>query len=69
MPWKSGKAFAKAHNQKLTGEAAEKAADIANAMLKKGADEGVAIATANKKGNAMMKRRGAVLYDNKRSKK
>ena len=69
MPWKSGKAFAEAHNKKLTGEAADKAAEIANAMLKKGADEGVAIATANKKGNAMMKRRGAVLYDNKRSKK
>lgn len=67
MPW-TAKSFSDRHNKKLKGEAADKAAEIANAMLKKGADEGTAIAVANKKGNAMMKRRGAVLYDNSRKK-
>lgn len=66
MPWTAG--TFKKHNEKLSGEAAQKAAEIANAMLKKGADEGVAIATANKKGNAMMRRKSP-LYDGPRSKK
>ena len=47
MPW-SGKEFAERHNHKLKGEAAEKAADQANAMLRSGVPEGEAIATATK---------------------
>ena len=68
MPWKSGRDFAERHNKKLKGEAADKAAEIANAMIKKGADEGTAIAVANKKGNAMARRKSP-LYDGKRSSK
>jgi hypothetical protein len=51
MPWKSGKAFASKHNKKLKGEAASKAKNQAEAMIKKGVPEGIAIATANKTGN------------------
>lgn len=47
MPW-TGKQFKERHNKKLTAAQAEKAAAQANAMLKEGVDEGVAIATANK---------------------
>ena len=47
MPW-SGKEFASRHNHKLKGKAAERAAHQANAMLKAGVPEGIAIATANK---------------------
>lgn len=47
MPW-TGKTFAKKHNHALKGEAAEKAAAQATAMVKAGAPEGEAIATANK---------------------
>jgi uncharacterized protein YdaT len=62
MPWPTGKGFAKKHNKKLSGHAAQKAADMASAMVREGTDEGVAIATANKYGNklsreARMKRR------------
>lgn len=46
MPW-TGKSFAK-HNKKLKGEAAEKAAAQANAVLRETGDEGLAIAVANK---------------------
>jgi uncharacterized protein YdaT len=52
MPW-SAKTFASRHNKKLHGEAASKAASMANAMLRSGVPEGVAIATANKHANAM----------------
>lgn len=55
MPWGSGKSFAERHNHKLKGPAADKAKDVANAMLKNGADEGTAIATANKIGNRRLK--------------
>lgn len=58
MPW-SGKSFAEKHNHSFSGPAAGKAASIANAILKRGADEGVAIATANKKVN-LMRKRGAI---------
>ncbi len=51
MPWASGKSFAERHNHKLKGAAADKAKDVANAMLKSGVPEGEAIATANKIGN------------------
>ena len=51
MPWKSGKAFASKHNKKLKGEAATKAKDQAEALIKKGIPEGESIAIANKTGN------------------
>lgn len=51
MPW-TGKSFAKRHNHKLHGAKAEKAAEIATAMVKSGVPEGIAIATANKRSNA-----------------
>ena len=48
MPWTPGE-FRKKHNKKLTlGEAAH-AASIAEAMIRSGVDEGIAIATANKR--------------------
>lgn len=52
MPW-SAKTFAARHNKKLHGEAASKAAAQANAMIRRGVSEGVAIATANKTGNRL----------------
>lgn len=55
MPW-TGKSFAGRHNHALSGPAAGKAASIANAILKRGADEGIAIATANKKVAGLRKR-------------
>jgi uncharacterized protein YdaT len=48
MPW-TGKSFAASHNHSLTGKAADKAARIATAMVKRGVPEGEAIATANKR--------------------
>lgn len=47
MPW-SGKSFRAKHNKDLTPAQANKAAAQANAILKSGGSEGVAIATANK---------------------
>lgn len=47
MPW-TGKQFAKKHNHKLHGKAADKAAAQATAMVNNGVDEGIAIATTNK---------------------
>jgi hypothetical protein len=47
MPW-SGKSFAGRHNKSLSGAGAAKAASMANAILRRGGDEGMAIATANK---------------------
>jgi uncharacterized protein YdaT len=47
MPWPSGKSFASAHNKKLKGARAQKAADIATAALKRGVPEGESIAIAN----------------------
>lgn len=46
IPW-TGKSFAKKHNHRLKGKAADKAARIATAMIGRGVDEGTAIATAN----------------------
>ena len=48
MPW-TGAEFASRHNKKLKGGAAKAAARQANAMLKSGVPEGLAIATANKR--------------------
>lgn len=55
MPW-TGKSFAKKHNKKLSGASAEKAAAQATAMVKAGVPEGIAIATANKTGDRVMKK-------------
>lgn len=52
MPW-TGKEFASRHNKKLKGPAALKASQIANAILRSGGSEGVAIATASKYANKM----------------
>lgn len=65
MPWPTGAGFAARHNKKLHGAAAQKAADIATAMVKRGVPEGEAIATANKRGNAAMR----TLYTHPRSKR
>ncbi len=46
MPW-TGPSFEK-HNHALHGEAASKAASIANAVLRRSGDEGMSIAVANK---------------------
>lgn len=46
MPW-TGATFKQRHNKGLSPAKAKKAASIANAMLRRGASEGVAIATAN----------------------
>jgi hypothetical protein len=59
MPW-TGKSFASKHNHALEGTpAAGKAAKIASAILKRGGDEGVPIATANKR-VGMMRKRGRI---------
>ncbi len=47
MPW-TGPEFKARHAHKLTDAQAEKAAAQANAMLKEGVDEGIAISTAIK---------------------
>lgn len=57
MPWPTGKGFADSHNKKLKGAAAQKAADQATAMVRAGVPEGEAIATANKTGDRMMKKK------------
>ena len=54
MPWPTGRSFASAHNKKLTGAAANKAARMATAMVNAGVPEGEAIATANKAGDRAM---------------
>jgi uncharacterized protein YdaT len=61
MPW-DAESFAGRHNKKLHGAAASKAAEQATAMVKAGVPEGIAIATANKTGNRMQKRRMGDLY-------
>lgn len=47
MPW-TGESFKSKHAHDLTKSQAKKAASMANAMLRGGTDEGVAIATAIK---------------------
>jgi uncharacterized protein YdaT len=54
MPW-TGASFKK-HNKSLSGPAAAKAASIASAIVRGGGDEGVAIATANKRVKNLRKR-------------
>lgn len=68
MPWATGRDFATKHNKKLKGAAAQKAADMATAMVREGVPEGIAIATANKHGDKLMgKRKRSPLYDHQRS--
>lgn len=55
VPW-DAKSFASRHNKSLKGAGAAKAASIANAILRSGGDEGMAIATANKRVGQMRKR-------------
>ena len=55
MPWPSGSLYAKAHNKKLKGAAADKAAAVATAVLKSGVSEGEAIAIGNKAGDKKQK--------------
>ncbi len=57
MPWASGESFAARHNKKLKGAAATKAKQQAEAMIAAGVPEGEAIATGNKTGNRMMRRK------------
>ena len=64
MPW-TGRTFAERHNKKLKGPAAEKAAEMATAMVKEGVPEGMAIATASKHGNKMRR----LSYDHSRATK
>jgi len=45
MPWNASQ-FKDKHFKKASGEQAKKASHMANAILKSGGDEGVAIATA-----------------------
>ncbi len=47
MPW-TAQSYRSRHNKSLTTGQAKKAAAQANAMIREGVDEGVAIATANK---------------------
>lgn len=59
MPW-TAKSFKSRHAHSLTGSQAGKAAKQANAILRSGAPEGVAIATAIKhaKGAKAAKKKG-----------
>jgi uncharacterized protein YdaT len=53
VPW-TGQSFKAKHNKRLSSTGARKASAMANAMLKRGVPEGIAIATANKR-NAKFK--------------
>lgn len=48
MPW-APKEFQQRHNKALSIPQARRAASMAEAMIKSGVDEGIAIATANKR--------------------
>jgi uncharacterized protein YdaT len=61
MPW-TASSFRKKHNKKLSDAQAKKAAAQASAIVRKGGDEGMAIAVANK--NAK-KSRGEKWYGGK----
>ena len=52
MPWTAAQ-FKSRHNKKLSPAQAHKAARIASAMVRGGAPEGVAIATANKRAKTL----------------
>ena len=54
MPW-TGSSFAEKHNHSLNKSEAKGAAKQATAMVNAGVDEGIAIATANKRVNRLRK--------------
>ena len=58
VPW-TAKSFKSRHNKKATPSQAKSAAKQATAMVNSGVDEGIAIATANKR-IAKMRRSGSV---------
>ena len=58
MPW-DAKSFRSKHNKKLLPAAAGKAAGIANAVLRRTGDEGLAIATANARAKGQKRKRHA----------
>ncbi len=51
MPW-TAESFKQKHNHSLNPSQAKKAAAMADAILRSGAPEGIAIATANKRAEA-----------------
>lgn len=53
MPW-SAESFRSRHNKGLSDGQARRAARMANALLKRGVGEGVAIATANARVRGMV---------------
>lgn len=62
MPWDAS-SFASKHNHSLSKAGAAKASSMANAMLRSGTPEGIAIATANKYANkhaSKLKKRGLI---------
>jgi uncharacterized protein YdaT len=62
MPW-TGAEFASRHNHSLNKAGSAKASSMANAILRSGGSERVAIATANKYANrhaGKLKRRGVI---------
>lgn len=61
MPWTPGQ-FASRHNKSLSPAQARKASAQANAILRSGGSEGVAIATANKHAHDKPKTRSQKLY-------
>jgi uncharacterized protein YdaT len=67
MPW-TGKEFASKHNKKLSGERANKAARMANAILRETGDDGKAIRIVNSKfsgGGKVMSKDGEKLHGEK----
>lgn len=65
MPW-TAKTFASRHNHSLNKGEAKSAAEQASAIVRKGGDEGMAIAVANKRVNRLRKR--GMISDHARSK-
>lgn len=62
MPWSAGE-FASRHNHGLNKAGAAKASSMANAILRSGGSDRVAIATANKYANrhaGKLKKRGVI---------
>lgn len=57
MPW-TAQSFRSRHNKSLSTRQAVKASAMANAMLRSGASEGVAIATANARVKKRRTKRG-----------
>lgn len=55
MPW-TGASFRSKHNKKLGKPVAKKAAKMANAILQRTGDEGLAIATANARAKGKRKK-------------